>query len=345
MQRYKHGGDIYVDPGIRLDFSVNVNPRGLPEQVKTALTGQMDSFTRYPDPHCRALCAALAAHHSLSAENILCGNGAADLIFRICAWKKPEKVLVPAPTFSEYERSVRTFGGEMVEFPLREEDGFALTEDFLAALTEDIDAVFLCNPNNPTGRLVPAGLLEQIARRCTELEILMVVDECFLEFTGGQSLIPLLPDHPNLLILRAFTKLYAMAGLRLGYLLGDAEMLSEIAAYGAAWSVSAPAQTGGIAALSAEPVWTAETRKQTVAERAFLTEQLLAFGITVFPSDANFLLLKTERPLYAALKTRGILTRDCSNFSGLDERFIRVGLKTRENDRILLDEIKEALYG
>lgn len=345
MQRYDHGGDIYSGSQIHLDFSVNTNPLGMPEEVEAALIRQASQFSRYPDPHCRGLRSALTELHGLSPEHILCGNGAADLIFRICACYKPKHALVLAPTFSEYERPVKLFGGQIQEFLLTPENGFALTEAFLDTITPETDMVFLCNPNNPTGRLAPFPLLRKIAQRCQENGTVLVVDECFLPFTDGTSLLSMLPEYPNLLILKAFTKLYSMAGLRLGYLLGAPSRLDEIRPFGAQWSVSGPAQAAGFAALSAEPEWSARTKQLVVAERLFMAEQLSMLGITVFPSDANFLLLKTEIPLYSKLLENGILVRDCSNFTGLDGRYIRIGLKTRSEHQKLLHRIREICYG
>ena len=317
----------------------------MPEQVKQALASGLNSFSRYPDPQCRELRNALAGFHGIAVENILCGNGAADLIFRICAWKKPKRVLVPAPTFSEYERPVKLFGGTVEEYILREENGFELTEDFADAITEDTDMVFLCNPNNPTGRLIWAQVLDAILLRCRETGTLLVVDECFIEFTGGSSLLPKLKDNPDLLILRAFTKFYAMAGLRLGYLLGESALLREIEAYGAHWSVSGPAQTAGIAALQAEPMWTYDTRKLVADEQKFMSRQFSDRGIMAYPTDTCFMLLRSDSPLYEALKDKRILIRSCANFTGLDVRYVRIGLKTREQNQILLRALEEVLHG
>ncbi|MEA4968917.1 MAG: threonine-phosphate decarboxylase CobD [Candidatus Pelethousia sp.] len=345
MLRYEHGGDIYEDTGIILDFSVNTNPLGMPAGAKEALTAALGDFERYPDCHCRALRQALSRQHGLERGMILCGNGAADMIFRLCACLKPKKALALAPTFSEYERPVRLFGGEMLEYRLQEAAGFALLEGILQALTPEVDIFFLCNPNNPTGRLASPALLRRLAQACTEMGILLVVDECFLDFTAGDSLLPLLGQYPRLLILRAFTKLYGMAGLRLGYLLcADEALLARIAAFGAEWSVSAAAQAAGLGAL-AEPGWVERTRCIIQAERAFLQEGLTALGLTIFPSDANFLLVKSALPLYVLLKQRGILVRGCNNFTGLDDHFIRIGLKTHEKNVVLLSAVKEVLHG
>ena len=345
MRRFEHGGNVYTRPGIRFDFSVNTNPAGLPPQVREALAANMDRFVRYPDPDCGELRRALAVHHGCGAERILCGNGAADLIFRLCACVRPRKALVPSPTFSEYERSVRLFGGELAEVPLSREEAFALPESFPDQIGPDVDLVFLCTPNNPTGVLTSPALIRRTAERCRQVGALLLVDECFLPFTGGPSVLPLLKEYPNLIILRAFTKLYAMAGLRLGYLLGDPGLLERIAPFGPHWAVSVPAQTAGVAALSAEPEWTQRTQAFTRGERDFLSRGLSRMGVTVFPSAANFLLLESETPLHRPLLERGILVRDCSNFTGLDDRHIRVAVRSREESLALLSAIEEVLHG
>ena len=146
MRRYEHGGDIYGDAKIRLDFSVNTNPLGMPEAARRALFDAADALERYPDPQCRALRQALSQKYGLAPEAVLCGNGAADMIFRLCACLKPKRALALAPTFSEYERPVKLFGGKMIEYRLREGNGFALTQEILSALTPGIELFFLCNP-------------------------------------------------------------------------------------------------------------------------------------------------------------------------------------------------------
>lgn len=345
MRRYDHGGDIYGNANVTLDFSINTHPLGMPEGVKRALAARMADWERYPDPHCRALTAALAAYHGVEKNWVLCGNGVADLIFRICASLRPRSALVLSPTFSEYERSVSLFGGETLGVPLSEQDGFALTEGFLDALSPNVDMLFLCNPNNPTGRLADAALLRRIADKCGKSDICLVLDECFFDFTDGESMIPLLKTHPHLMILRAFTKLYALAGLRLGYLLcANTVLLSEVGRFAQTWSVSVPAQTAGLAALG-EHGWAEQARRLVREERAFMTTALSALGLDVLPSDANFLLAKSGTPLCEPLLRHGMLVRDCSNFSGLDEQYIRIGLKTRDKNEALLRTISEVLHG
>ena len=345
MQRYEHGGDVYGQKEIRLDFSANLNPLGMPPGVRRALIDKVDSFQRYPDPHCRALRKGIAALHGLDEPQVLPGNGAADLIFRICACLMPKLALVTAPTFSEYERAVCQYGGQMRYHRLDADRQFDLDERILEAITPDIRLVFLCSPNNPTGRLIAPALIEQITDHCHRQGTVLVLDECFIDFTDGQSMIPALARHPNLLILRAFTKMYAMAGLRLGYLLAeDAGLINRIAGYGASWSVSGPAQAAGLAALR-EQGWVERSRDFVKEERAFMMEALQALELAVLPGAANYLLISSAQPLYQTLLARGILVRDCSNYEGLDGWYFRIGIQDRQRNLQLLAALKEHIRG
>jgi threonine-phosphate decarboxylase len=343
MDRFEHGGDIYGNPNVRLDFSVNVNPLGMPQEVRRALTADVDEYIDYPDPACRALRNAIAAHEGVPQDYILCGNGAADLIYRLCYAVRPRNALIPAPTFSEYERALEQTGCEITRHVTKVADNFALTEEFVQKINPGVDIIFLCSPNNPTGRLIDERLLEQIIRRASECNSTVVTDECFLDFTRGVSVKKYLNDFPNLCVLKAFTKIYAMAGLRLGYMLtANKRLLEKTEAAGQSWSVSVPAQRAGLTALSCEG-WAESTRKLIERERAFLTDTLNGLGIAVYPSDANFLLLRAEKPLYGPLLKERILIRRCGNFFGLDERYYRICVKTRKENLQLTEACRAAL--
>ena len=254
MMQLVHGGDW---AGYRaqygqdaLDFSANVSPLGLPEGVAKAITAALATADRYPDPLCRALRAKLAVHETVPAAHILCGNGAADLIFRLVWAAKPRTALLPAPTFAEYAAALETAGCTVRRHFLRESEDFAVTEAFISAVDEDTDMVFLCQPNNPTGQLTPLALVEALLRRCEACGALLVVDECFLDFTDAASAKDLLEAYPNLLILKAFTKNYALAGVRAGYCLtADRQLLEKMSACSQPWNVSVPAQAAALAAL------------------------------------------------------------------------------------------------
>jgi threonine-phosphate decarboxylase len=344
-----HGGDIYAHGGVRLDFSVSTNPRGLPEFVRAALLAGIDACARYPDPRCRALRAALARYEGAPPEWILCGNGATDLIHRLCHTVRPRAALVCAPSFSEYERALRQCGCRVERHVLRREEGFALTAAIEEKLLPGLEMLFICQPNNPTGGLVEAALLERIVRRAAGNGTRVVVDECFLEFTSAGSAVAWLDDAPGLVVLKALTKTYALAGLRLGYLLSsDAGLLAALAAAAPYWNVSTLAQIAGAAALSCPrscETWLDESRRLLAEERAFLGGALRALGIEVFPGEASFLLLRCDVPLFEPLLRRGVLIRACANFAGLDASFYRVGVRTRPENAALLRAIGEALDG
>ena len=249
MTQLTHGGDW---AGYRaqyghdaLDFSANVSPLGLPQGVANAIAAALPHADRYPDPLCRALRAKLAPHEGIPAESILCGNGAADLIFRLAWAAKPRTALVTAPTFAEYAAALESAGCAVRRHFLQAEVDFAVTDSILSSITLEVDMVFLCQPNNPTGQLTPLPLVERILRRCEACGALLVVDECFLDFLPDCDALTAkaLLDSKNLLILKAFTKLYGMAGVRLGYCLcANTALLEAMQAAGQPWAVSSLAR-------------------------------------------------------------------------------------------------------
>ena len=240
-----HGGDWagfeaqYGRPP--LDFSANVSPLGLPESVRRAVEASLPHADRYPDPLCRALTGALAQTEGLPAAWLLCGAGAADLIYRLVLALRPARALVCAPTFAEYGEALTLAGCELLRCPLTAEQGFAVPEAILEAIAPGVELVFLCEPNNPTGRTTPRPLLDRILARCQSVGARLVVDECFNEFLddpAAHTMKGRLSGCENLLILNAFTKIYAMAGLRLGWCAcSDEALLARMAKAGPPWAV------------------------------------------------------------------------------------------------------------
>ena len=258
MENLVHGGDW---AGYRaqfgrdaLDFSANVSPLGTPEAVARAIGAAAYRADRYPDPLCRELCAALGEAEGVPKDWILCGNGATDLIFRLALAKRPRYALVLAPTFAEYEAALETVGCDVRRCALDEANDFAMTEDVLGAIQPPVEIVFLCQPNNPTGQAADRALMRRILAKCEAVGALLAVDECFLDFLpDGEALTmkPELAAHGGLFILKAFTKLYGMAGVRLGYgLCADTALLERMRRAGQPWAVSSLAQAAGLAALT-----------------------------------------------------------------------------------------------
>ena len=246
-----HGGDIYAG-NVRLDFSANTNPFGTPESVLAAITRALPEVHRYPDPYCRALRAAIAAAEGVPEEYILCGSGAAELIYAFADAVRPQRAAELAPTFAEYSIALARTGCAVARYTLSEKNDFAPDGGILDFLRETRPEVFfLCNPNNPTGRLADGALLKEILALCEKLGTYLFADECFLDLTdGGESLKPFLTRCPRLFILKAFTKSYGMAGVRLGYgLCADASLLHAMSETVPPWNVSTLAQAAGVAAL------------------------------------------------------------------------------------------------
>ena len=345
-----HGGDW---AGYRarfghdaLDFSANVSPLGLPQGVADAIVAALPTADRYPDPLCRELRTALSRAEQLPEPWILCGNGAADLIYRLVWALKPRCALLPAPTFAEYAAALESVGCEVKRKTLHEADDFAVTEAFVQAVNQSIDLVFLCQPNNPTGQITPPELVQRLVRRCADCGAVLVVDECFLDFLQQRDALtakPLLQTAPNLVILKAFTKLYAMAGVRLGYALcSDTALLAKMQAAGQPWGVSSLAQAAGAAALR-ETTYADAVRALIADQRPRLAAGLRALGLQVIEGSANYLLFRAPETLGAALQQRGVCLRSCGNYPGLSAGWYRTAVRTAPENEQLLQTMREVL--
>ena len=350
MKQLVHGGDWmgYRERFGRdaLDFSANVSPLGLPEGVAQAIRDALPLADRYPDPLCRTLRAALSRAEGVPQEHILCGNGAADLIFRLVWAVKPHKALVTAPTFAEYASALDTVECEVKRFFLDETNDFAPTDALVDAVDESIDMVFLCQPNNPTGQVTPLVMVQKLLRRCADCGAVLVVDECFLDFLAARDALTaktVLRDAPNLIILKAFTKLYAMAGVRLGYALcSDAALLDKMRAAGQPWAVSGLAQAAGLAALE-ETAYADSVRTLIADQRPRLAAGLRALGLRVVDGQANYLLFRAPADFGAKLRRHGAVVRGCGNYPGLDETWYRTAVRTQKENEQLLKIMREVL--
>ncbi len=346
-----HGGNIYDDSGAKrdiLDFSANINPLGMPPAVRQALVSRPQDAENYPDPLCRSLRRALANHHGLSADWIICGNGAADLIYRLAYAVRPARALLPAPTFAEYEHALDAAGcAETVFFPLQERFNFTPGPEISEAVSPGMNLVFFCNPNNPTGAAIKKQQVLMLADRCRAAGAILVVDECFADFMEQEqaySVCDALGAYENVAVLRAFTKMYAMAGVRLGYLLtANQDLLQRMAAAGPPWSVSTVASRCGIAALSCG-AHVARTKQLVARNRALLTGELTRRGCKVYPSLANYLLFRCEKPgLADRLEKQGVLVRSCSNYRNLDAFFYRIAVRSASENRLFLERLDRIL--
>ena len=342
MNKYVHGGDIYTN-NVVLDFSSNVNPLGTPDSVIKAAAESLKNSAHYPDAGNTALLAAAGVYEQTKPENIIFGNGAAELIFTFVHAVSPERALLAVPSFAEYARALSAYGCETVRYF---SDDLYIHEDILDQLTEDIDAVFLSNPNNPTGFLICEKLLKEIVQICQKNGIYLLLDECFLDFTEKAqelSMKSMLAENDRLFILKSFTKRYAMAGLRLGYgLCSDHILLERMHASLQPWNISLPAQTAGAAALKEEEY--VNTARAIVNEqREYLKLQMEKTGLQIFDSKANFIFFKGPERLYESCLERGILIRDCSNYEGLCPGYYRTAVRTEHDNKILLDTFRDII--
>ncbi len=346
-----HGGDwagFETEYGkTPLDFSANISPLGLPEGVRAAVLRALEKADRYPDPLNRRLRAALSEYHSVPASNIACGSGASDLIYRLCHTRKPKRAAVFVPGFAEYARALRETACSVTEIPLSAD--FRLTEEQLAQIPQDAELLFLCNPNNPTGLLTGREIQLKLLDLCRERGTLLAVDECFLDFCEGAadySLVSALAQYPELIVIKAFTKTFAMAGLRLGYVLcGSAALAEKLRDCGQPWAVSVVAEEAGIATLCEEN-YVNLLRALISAERQRMRTALEALGLRVVRGEANFLLFHCADFGFAEkLRKRGVLIRDCANFAGLEKGWYRTAIRTEAENNELLETIREVLHG
>lgn len=343
---HKHGGDIYTNQNV-LDFSANINMLGTPEAVIAAATEALIHSDRYPDPQCGRLRTEISLKEGIHKDCIICGNGAADLIFALVLALRPQKALLPVPSFYEYQQALEIFEECQIDFDyLREENDFELTDEFTERITEEYDILFLCNPNNPTGKMIPPELLVRIMKKCEEEKVLLVLDECFLDMTDDpeeNSLKNYIGENPFLFILKAFTKMYAMPGLRLGYgLCSNEKLLARMKEVTQPWSVSVVAQQAGIAALHEKESIRAfsETLEE---ERKFLLKSLDEIGIRYYGHAANYIFFKAHENLYEECLSEGIMIRDCSNYEGLKKGYYRIAIRTRPENERLLKALKKCI--
>ena len=353
MKTDSHGGNIYkkakelgLDQSRLMDYSANISPLGLPDHIREAMISSMDGIINYPDPECMALREAIARADGVKEWQITCGNGGADLLYRLAFGLRPGRVLLPAPAFVEYEEAM-TVGGAAMDYYLMQDD-FMIREDLIPMIGEDTDLVIICNPNNPTGLLTPRDLIVKILERAREMHCRVLVDECFLEICREEdrcSLKPYVDRYENLIILKSFTKLYAVPGVRLGYIIcSDPEVIERANRAGQAWSVSTIAQAAGLAAL-AHPEYKDAVIKEVEKELKYMKEALAALPLKLYDGQANYLFFRAPgvTDLDRRLEEYGIMIRNCSNYVNLGEDYWRVAVKTRQENEHFLEVLKKIL--
>ncbi|SFC55202.1 pyridoxal phosphate-dependent aminotransferase [Butyrivibrio sp. YAB3001] len=331
-----HGGEIY-DKTVEYDFSVNLNPTPCPKDVKDALIDSISEVDRYPDisqQRFREYVARaenkLAGKDYLTKDNVIGGNGASELFMSIIRLIAPKNVLLPIPSFFGYRHALNALDGVKIhEYLCKEDNDFCITDDIISEITENTDLILLANPNNPTGRAVDRNVLKHIIDRCKETDTWIIIDECFLHLTdGAESALKYIGDTPKLFIVNAYTKLFSLPGIRVGYAMADSKNISKLQRFLPEWNMSVFAQNTGYACakciLETDFV---ENTKNTVKELCTKLSELLAeCGFRVLRSDTCFVLIESKADLYSLFLDKKILIRDCSNFIGLGKGYFRISV-------------------
>ena len=372
-----HGGNIYKvfrEKNIKeiLDYSSNINPYGIPESLKSRIIENLEILERYPDPDYVELREKLANLNNVNLSDIILGNGATEIIFLFMKVINPKKILIVSPTFGEYERAVKAVGTsrnsidlscsddnknienkeiEIEYFELKESDDFKLNIGNLKnQLEKKYDLLIICNPNNPTGKFLKLAQTEEILKECNKYDTKLFIDEAFIEFLADgmkESIINTEENKKNLFVTRAFTKFFAIPGLRLGYgMYFDKELEQKISEKKEPWSVNNIAELAGLTVLD-DTEYIEKTLKWITKEKIYMYEKLNEIsGIKVYETEVNFITGKIDEKLFSEglnvkilrekMLEQGILIRDASNFKFLDERFFRLAIKGRaSNDRVI----------
>lgn len=348
-----HGGD-WAGASLRTrrpvraltDFSANINPFGCSRATRTALAAALRDVDRYPDPECREFRRAAAVRHGVTIDEILPGNGAAELIHLAARALHERPALILSPSFSEYAAACSTEGAPVSLIRARSGASLALdSPSVLAAIARRRGcAVWAANPNNPTGRLLRSTWLEDLVRVCRAREHVLVLDEAFLEFASGGERRSWARRAPRMgvLVLRSLTKSFALPGLRVAYAVGPTDLLHAMKRFQPPWSVNALAQAAGVS-LFRQDAFLRRSREGVARLRSQLSAGLGMLGFLPYPSEANFLLCRVPEPgptaswWKDAALSRGIMLRSCEDFPGLESgRHLRLAVRTAaENGRLI----------
>lgn len=357
-----HGGNIYKiyrEKGMKeiLDYSSNINPYGLPKKFERAVIENLSVLEKYPDPDYVELREEIAKTNKVELKNIIVGNGATEIIFLYMKVLKAKKILIVSPTFGEYERAMKaTLDDIQVDyFKLEEADSFIPNiKKIKAELDKKYDLLVICNPNNPTGQFLSIKELEKILEKCTEVGTKLFVDEAFVEFVedwGEKSIIKTEKNKKNLFVLRAFTKFFAIPGLRLGYgICFDDEFMIKMLEKKEPWSVNNIAELAGKILLQ-DREYIEKTNNWIKIEKKYMYENLKEIeGLKTYKTEINFILVKIKNEylykvnaqiLREKMLEKGILIRDASNFVYLNDNYFRLAVKDRKNNVRVLEALKE----
>jgi threonine-phosphate decarboxylase len=359
MTQPAHGGNVHKAARERrisveqiVDFSANINPLGFPTVGLRAIRSALKQIVHYPDPDCWQLRQVLAQQCSVDPDMILVGNGSTELIHLLPRALAIEAALVIGPTFEEYARALKDAGSRVQYVHAKREERFRppLQEVLrkLSVKRSRFDAVFLCNPNNPTGQVMNRSALYELAEVVERLQGWLIVDEAFIDYCQEQSAVSMLKEHPRMVVLRSLTKFYAMPGLRIGYMLAASKIVDRLKDRQPPWSVNSLVQDVSRVVLH-DYAYAIQSRAFMENERSRFVRGLRSLsGIRVYPSAANFVLIELPGWTSASVVTdglasEGLLVRDCSPLPGLTMQMIRVAIRTAEENRRLIAALGASL--
>ena len=357
MSNFGHGGNVEeiarsLNINLRdlIDFSANINPLGLNETIKETMINSLHKIIKYPDITYYEARKAISNHEKWDINDIALGNGAAEIIFNVVRAIKPKRALIPSPTFSEYEIACRSVDCEILHYILKDTDKFNITDDFLESINDEIDLIFICNPNNPTGVLTKNTFIEKVAKKAKEHNCFVILDESFLDFVkNGEkySINNLIEANDNLILIKSATKFFAIPGIRIGYGYFKNEKLKKsLDKITISWSINTLASEAiKVAFLQKEYI--ENTMDFVEREKDYLFKKFLEFKkLKPLKPSVNFMMFKfldENINLYEELLKKKIIIRRCSNYEGLDNSFYRVAVRNREENEILIKALEEIL--
>lgn len=361
---YRLAEELKIQERKVLDFSAAINPLGVTKKIKAEIRKHLKYLQNYPDPEAKRLRNRLAQYHDIEPDKILCSNGSTELIHLIVRTLRPQRALIPVPTYPEYERAIRINQQltsihqspnnriNVIKYlPLDKEKNFEISpEDFITAIQllkdspDTLSIAFLCNPNNPTGMALKKGDVLKIAEAARENKCYLIVDEAFIDFCPNESVIKEASRNPYLIVLRTMSNFYALAGLRIGYGVFPSNLIRLLSEIKEPWGVNSLAQRA-VAIAIRDKIFKKNTIELIQQEKRFLEKNFKRLGIEYFKSDVNFYLLKMDnaREICNCLMKKGILLKECSNFKGLDSTYLRISVKSHKENSILIKELASIL--
>ncbi|MBW6409209.1 threonine-phosphate decarboxylase CobD [Clostridium weizhouense] len=354
MANLGHGGnvkEIARKRGIEyydiIDFSSNINPLGMSDKAKQAIVDNLKEIEKYPDITYFELKNEISEYENVDINDLILGNGAAEVLFNAVRALNPKRVLIPIPTFSEYKEAVEAINAEAKFYKTIEENNFHIKDDILDYIDNELDLIFICNPNNPTGVISDKKLLIDILKKSKKTGTSVLIDESFLDFIKeDMSMNSFIKEYSNLIIIKSLTKFFALPGMRIGYAItANNKFKNEINKITPAWNINILADLATRASLK-DKKYIRKTIDYMEYQKSLLYNGLKELNnLTVYNPSVNFIFFKinSKIDLKSKLLEDKILIRSCSNYEGLDESYYRVAVKLEEENIKLIKSIKNIL--